>query len=100
MLFRSTGWFVESLLTQTFIIHVIRTERIPFLESRASPALTATTCAVAVTGIWLATGPLGRHFGFVPLPPAYWLFLAVTILAYAVVTQGVKRWLVRRGWID
>jgi Mg2+-importing ATPase len=95
-----TGWFVESLLTQTFIIHVIRTERIPFLESRASPALTATTCAVAVTGIWLATGPLGRHFGFVPLPPAYWFFLAVTILAYAVVTQGVKRWLVRHGWID
>jgi len=95
-----TGWFVESLLTQTFIIHVIRTERIPFLESRASPAVTATTCAVAVTGIWLATGPLGRHFGFVPLPPAYWLFLAVTILAYALVTQGVKRWLVRRGWID
>lgn len=95
-----TGWFVESLLTQTFIIHVIRTERIPFLESRASPALTATTFAVAFTGIWLATGPLGRQFGFVPLPPAYWVFLAITILAYALVTQGVKRWLVRHGWID
>jgi Mg2+-importing ATPase len=95
-----TGWFVESLLTQTLIIHVIRTERIPFLESRASSALTATTCAVAITGIWLATGPLGRYFGFVPLPPAYWLFLALTLVAYALVTQGVKRWLVRHGWID
>ncbi len=95
-----TGWFVESLVTQTFIIHVIRTERIPFLESRASLALTATTVAVIAAGIWLAESPLGRQFGFVPLPGAYWPVLIATVAAYATATHFVKTWLVRRGWID
>lgn len=95
-----TGWFVESLVTQTFIIHVIRTERIPFLQSRASTALTATTAAVIAAGIWLADSALGRKFGFVPLPGAYWPFLLATVVAYATATHLVKSWLVRRGWID
>ena len=95
-----TGWFVESLVTQTFIIHVIRTERIPFLQSRASAALMATTATVIGAGIWLAGIPLGRRFGFVPLPGAYWPFLLATVVAYATATHLVKSWLVRRGWID
>jgi len=95
-----TGWFVESLVTQTFIIHVIRTERIPFVRSRASTALTATTVAVIAAGIWLAGSPLGRRFGFVPLPPLYWPFLLATVVAYASATHLVKSWLVRRRWID
>ncbi len=95
-----TGWFVESLVTQTLIIHVIRTERIPFLQSRASAALTATTVAVIAAGVWLVGSPLGRQFGFVPLPGAYWPVLAATVAAYATATHLVKTWLVRRGWID
>lgn len=95
-----TGWFVESLVTQTFIIHVIRTERIPFLESRASAALTATTVVVIVLGIWLVESSLGERFGFVPLPGGYWPLLFVTVAAYATATHFVKTWLVRRGWID
>jgi Mg2+-importing ATPase len=70
-----TGWFVESLFTQTLIIHVIRTNKIPFIQSRAS---------------W----PL--ILGFVPLPPRYWLFLAIMLLGYAVLTQVVKTWFTRR----
>ena len=95
-----TGWFVESLLTQTLVIHVIRTDRIPFFESRASRALTATTAVVVLVGAWLPGSPLGPLFGFVPLPAAWWPVLAATILAYLTVTHGVKMWLVRRGWID
>lgn len=98
-LFR-TGWFVESLVTQTFIIHVIRTERIPFLESRASLAVTATTVAVIAAGIWLVASPLGRRLGFVTLPWMYWPVLAATVAGYAAATHLVKTWLVHRGWID
>ena len=98
-LFR-TAWFVESLLTQTLIIHVIRTDRIPFVQSHASLALTATTVAVMLVGAWLPASPLGPVFGFVPLPAAWWPVLVATMLAYAAVTHAVKMWLVRRGWID
>lgn len=95
-----TGWFVESLLTQTLIIHVIRTDRIPFLESHASRALLVTTAAVALVGMWLPASPVGRLLGFTPLPDLYWPFLAATLVAYGVVTYSVKAWLVRRGWIE
>ena len=98
-LFR-TAWFVESLLTQTLIIHVIRTDRIPFLQSRASLALSATTAAVMLVGLWLPSSPLGPLFGFVPVPAAWWPVLAATLVAYVAVTHAVKMWLVRRGWID
>jgi len=94
-----TGWFVESLVSQTLVIHVIRTARIPCLESRASPALTATTLAVAALGIWLAQSPAGWPLGFVPLPVAYWPFLALTVAAYLTVSYGVQTVLVRRQWI-
>ena len=94
-----TGWFVESLLTQTLVIHVIRTDRIPFLESRASLPLAATTAAVMLVGIWLPSSPLGPAFGFEPLPGLYWPILLVTLVAYVAVTHAVKMWLVRRGWI-
>jgi Mg2+-importing ATPase len=85
-----TGWFVESLVTQTLVIHVIRTERIPFLESRASLALTVTTAAVVLVGIGLAESELGALFGFVPLPAAYWPFLGMTALVYGVTVYRLK----------
>lgn len=94
-----TGWFVESLLTQTLIIHIIRTNRIPFLQSRASWPVVFTTLAVMTVGVWLPSSPVGSWLGFTPLPPLYWPLLGLTLGCYVVLTQGVKMWLLRRGWI-
>jgi len=94
-----TGWFVESLLTQTLIIHVIRTNRIPFLQSRASVALMATTVGIMLVGLWLPSSSLGPLLGFEPLPHLYWPLIAVTLLAYVGLTQVVKVWLHHRHWI-
>jgi Mg2+-importing ATPase len=94
-----TGWFVESLLTQTLIIHVIRTNKIPFIQSRASVALMATTVGIMLLGIWLPSSPLGPVLGFTPLPHLYWPLVALTLLAYVVLTQLVKAWLIHRRWI-
>jgi P-type Mg2+ transporter len=94
-----TGWFVESLLTQTLIIHVIRTNKIPFLQSRASTFLLTTSAVMMVVGIALPFTPLGRYLGFTALPALYWPYLAATLLCYVLLTQGVKAWLLRRHWI-
>jgi Mg2+-importing ATPase len=94
-----TGWFVESLLTQTLIIHIIRTNRIPFLQSRASWPLLATTAAIMLLGMWLPASPIGHWLGFTPLPYGYWPCLGLTLVCYAVLTHGVKTWLLRRGWL-
>ncbi len=92
-----TGWFVESLLTQTLIIHIIRTAKIPFLESRASPALIATTLVICVVGIALPYTPITAEASeFTPLPPLYWPIIASFLLSYAVLTHLVKTWFVRR----
>jgi P-type Mg2+ transporter len=94
-----TGWFVESLLTQTLIIHVIRTNKIPFIQSRASWPLIATTVAIMAVGILLPMTRLGSYLGFVELPPLYWPLLILTLLCYMGLTQVVKTWLARRKWI-
>jgi Mg2+-importing ATPase len=97
-LFR-TGWFVESLVTQTLIIHVIRTDKIPFLQSRASPGLIATSVVVIAIGVWLPVSPLGPTLGFVRLPTLYWPILLATVIAYMGLAQMVKVLLLRRKWI-
>jgi Mg2+-importing ATPase len=94
-----TGWFVESLLTQSLIISIIRTDRIPFLQSRPSWPLLVVTSLVMATGVALPFTAVGAALGFTPLPPLYWPLLALTIACYAALTQGVKMWLLRRGWI-
>jgi Mg2+-importing ATPase len=94
-----TGWFVESLLTQTLIIHIIRTNRIPFLQSRASWPLIVTTAIVMMVGMWLPSSPVGPALGFQPLPPLYWPLIVLTLLCYALLTQLVKGRLLRRRWI-
>jgi Mg2+-importing ATPase len=94
-----TGWFVESLLTQTLIIHIIRTNRIPFLQSRASWPLVLTTVLVMLAGMWLPYSPLGPALGFTHLPPLYWPLLLATLLGYVVLTQVVKSRLLRRDWL-
>jgi len=91
-----TGWFVESLLSQTLIVHIIRTGRIPFLQSAASLPLTITGIVICLIGIALPFLPVGAWFGFVPLPGIYWVFLAAILTAYMVLTQFVKNWVIRR----
>ena len=90
------GWFVESLLTQTLIIHIIRTARIPFFQSRASLPLILTTVVICTIGGVIPYTRLGATLGFVPLPPLYWALVTVLIAAYAVLTHLVKSWFVRR----
>ena len=91
-----TGWFVESLFTQTLIIHVIRTNKIPFIQSRASNSLILTSLIIVAVGAWLTVSPVAKTLGFVALPPLYWPLLAAMLLAYIVLTQFVKVWFVRK----
>jgi P-type Mg2+ transporter len=90
------GWFVESLVTQTLIIHIIRTARVPFIQSRASAALLATTVIVVTIGGIIPGSYLGPMLGFVPLPGSYWLYLTLMMLGYACLGHIVKMWFVRR----
>jgi Mg2+-importing ATPase len=94
-----TGWFVESLMTQTLIIHVIRTNKIPFLQSRASLPLTLTTLAIMAFGMWLPYSPLSPALGLTHLPHLYWPILMLTLLCYMGLTQVIKVWLLRKHWI-
>ena len=91
-----TGWFVESLLTQTLIIHIIRTAKIPFFESRASPALITTTVIICCIGIALPFTWAGAALGFTPLPWLYWPLVATMLISYSILTHCVKVWFVRR----
>ncbi len=91
-----TGWFVESLFTQTLVIHVIRTNKIPFLQSRASWPLILTSLGIVTIGAWLTVSPLADTLGFVALPPLYWPLLALMLAGYVVLTQLVKSWFIRR----
>jgi len=95
----STAWFVESLMTQTLIVHVIRTNLIPFIQSRASWQLTMTTFAIMGIGAALPFSPLAKYLGFVPLPWQFWPFLVLTLLCYVGLTQLIKMWMVRKRWI-
>jgi len=91
-----TGWFVESLFTQTLIIHVIRTNKIPFLQSWASWPLILSSVIIVAVGAGLTVSPLAGALGFVPLPLLYWLLLAIILVCYVVLTQLVKTWFYRR----
>lgn len=88
-----TGWFIESLLSQTLAVHIIRTGCVPFVDSRASPVLLATTLAICALALWLPASPLGPALGFVPLPAVYWLTLPLLLAAYLALLQWAKRFL-------
>ncbi len=98
-LFQS-GWFVESLLSQTLIIHIIRTRRLAFIESRASLPLTVMSIAVCLIGIALPYSVLAPGLQLTPLPAAYWPILLAMILAYLALTHLMKIWLHRRFAVD
>ena len=97
-LFQS-GWFVVGLLTQTLIVHMIRTPKIPFLQSRAAMPLLVMTGVIMAIGIFLPMGPLASYFKLEALPPLYFVFLPVILLAYMGLTQAVKGFYIRKfGW--
>jgi Mg2+-importing ATPase len=94
--FFQSGWFIESLLTQTLVVHMIRTRRIPFLQSVASAPVLALTCAIIAVGLVVPFSAFGTKIGMVPLPTAYFGWVALTVLAYCVLTQLVKLLYIRR----
>jgi P-type Mg2+ transporter len=91
-----TGWFVESLLSQTLIVHMIRTRKIPFIQSAASPPVLLLTAAVIVIGVLIPFSPLGASVGLQALPLSYFPWLIVTLLAYCTLTQFIKSIYIRR----
>ena len=95
-----TGWFVESILTQTLIVHIIRTNRIPFIQSMARPFLLFTTVLIMISGAALPYLPFGSYFGFVPLPAVFWVWIGGFLLCYSVLTHLVKVWFFRKYGID
>ncbi len=94
-LFQS-AWFVEGLLSQTLIVHMIRTRKIPFIQSSPSRPLALTTLAVMAMGIIIPFSPFASSLGMVPLPPIFFLWLVGILLSYAALAQVVKTWFVRR----
>jgi Mg2+-importing ATPase len=97
-LFQS-GWFVVGLLTQTLVVHMIRTPKLPFIESRPSTVLLATTGTIVAVGLFLPMGPLAGHFKLQLLPPLYFILLPLILLGYAGLAQAMKGYYTRRfGW--
>ena len=86
-------------MTQKLIIHVIRTNKIPFIQSRASWPLTATALSIMAFGIWLPYSHLASSLGLAHLPRMYWPILLLTLLSYMILTQVIKVWLLRKKWI-
>ena len=96
-----SGWFVESIITQTLIVHVIRTRKVPFFQSCASPALILSTVIIIAIGSAIPyIPPVATYLGMVPLPPIYWAFIAATILCYVTLTHSVNAWFARKFGID
>lgn len=97
-LFQS-GWFIVGLLTQALIVHMIRTAKVPFIQSRAAPAVMAMTVAIVAIEIFIPMGPWAHYFKLQALPPLYFVFLPLIVLAYMALVQAVKHFYIRRwGW--
>ena len=91
-----SAWFVESLLSQTLIVHLIRTAKVPFVQSRATWPVLALTIAIMVIAIALPFTSLGGHVALRPLPGSFFAWLAAILLAYVLITLVVKGWYIRR----
>lgn len=94
-LFQS-GWFIEGLLSQTLIVHMIRTRKVPFIQSRASWQVTGLTLLIMVTGILIPFTPFGTSIGLEALPASYFPWLFGILLSYCVLTQLIKNWYIHR----
>lgn len=91
-----TGWFVESLLTQTLIVHVIRSRKIPFLQTWASKPLVISTALVIAAGVALTFSPIAKHLGMQRLPQLYWPILGGMMIMYMLLTQLIKTWYIKK----
>ncbi|MGX5720434.1 magnesium-translocating P-type ATPase [Shinella zoogloeoides] len=94
-LFQS-GWFIEGLLSQTLVVHMLRTRKIPFIRSTAALPVMLMTGLVCALGIYIPFSPLGAMVGLQPLPWAYFPWLAATLFSYCVVAQTMKTIYIRR----
>lgn len=94
-LFQS-GWFIEGLLSQTLVVHMLRTQKIPFVNSTAALPVLLMSSVICVLGIYLPFSPLGAAIGLQPLPIAYFPWLAGTLLCYCLVAQLMKTVYIRR----
>ncbi|MFF1635298.1 magnesium-translocating P-type ATPase [Leifsonia sp. NPDC058248] len=92
-----TGWFIESIATQTLIIFAVRTRRVPFFRSRPSAALTIASLGVVAAGVWLPFSPLAGVLGFAPIPLPFFLALVGMVLAYLVLVEVAKLWFFSRA---
>ncbi len=99
-LFQS-GWFIEGLLSQTLIVHMIRTRKIPFIQSRATWPVIGMTTLVMVIGIVIPFTSFGASIGLQALPLSYFPWLVGILLSYCVLTQLIKNWYIRKfsGWL-
>lgn len=95
-----TAWFVESLLSQTLIVHVIRTGKIPFMQSKPSVPLLVTTLSICIFGAYLPYSSLAPKLQMVPLPADFWLYLSVILIVYLGLTQIIKAYLIRHFGFD
>jgi Mg2+-importing ATPase len=94
-LFQS-GWFIEGLLSQTLIVHMIRTRKIPFIQSWATPPVLLLTGAIMAVGIWLPFSGFAPALQMVPLPGGYFPWLIAILLTYCLLTQLVKVWFIQK----
>lgn len=94
-LFQS-GWFIEGLLSQTLIIHMIRTQKIPFIQSWAAAPVVALTSLIMVIGIAIPFSPLATVFKLQALPLAYFPWLLGILLSYCLLTQVIKNWFIKK----
>jgi len=94
--FFQTGWFIESLLSQTLIIHMIRTRKIPFIQSWATAPVIALTTAIIAIGIFLPFSPLAAAFKLQPMPFAFFPWLIAILAAYCFLTQFIKNWFINK----
>lgn len=95
-----TGWFVESLLSQTLIVHVIRTGKVPFVDSKPSRLLLFATIVIALAGIGLPYSSMASSLQMQALPEIYWLYLFVILVCYLSLTQLIKRYLIKNFGLD
>lgn len=94
-LFQS-GWFIEGLLSQTLIVHMIRTRKIPFIQSWATAPVLALTTAIMAIGIYIPFSPFAEAFKLQPLPMMYFPWLIGVLICYCLLTQFIKNWFIKK----
>ena len=91
-----TGWFVEGLLSQTLIVHIIRTKKIPFIQSWAAAPVVALTSLIMLIGIMIPFTPLAEYLKMQALPLSYFPYLIAILTGYCILTQSVKHWFINK----